>query len=275
MEQKLIVLKPLAWNSSGYIRPESIETRAAGFVGLHGFGAEEWNGNPRRIWKGQRVFYTVPSRKLTEYGTHGELGIIMTAYNSGAAYALGIATSVRTNTQDDMRKIALALKVGEDAEAVWNLPSVKRRHPNWVEFKKFWAEESQSITWRCPPDEYSWFTRPVRLIPSDLFPPSNSKGKPPDIIKMHSSFQAIRPDQAIAVVRNSLDSDSPIMTWLTTGHFDETAITEKTKKFGTPSPSASGRSHPRRRTPTSAISRNSKFRYRRATAASKVGSGRA
>jgi hypothetical protein len=244
MEQKMVVLKPLAWNSSGYIRPEGIETRAGGFVGKHGFGAEEWNGNPHRMWEGQRVFYTVPARKLTEHGMLGELGIIMTAYNAGVAYALGIATSVRTNTQDDMHKIALALKVSEEAETVWNLPSVKRRHPNWVEFKKFWAEESQFITWRCPPAEFSWFTMPVRLNPSDLFPPSTPMGKSPDIIKMHRAYQAIRPDQAISVVRNSLDTDSPIMTWLSTGHFYQSVISEKTKRFGTPSPSVSGRSAP-------------------------------
>ena len=56
MEQKMVVLKPMAWNSSGYMRPEGIEKSGKDYVALHGFGHEEWNGNPDRIWKGQRVF---------------------------------------------------------------------------------------------------------------------------------------------------------------------------------------------------------------------------
>jgi hypothetical protein len=57
---------------------------------------------------------------------------------------------------------------------------------------------------------------------------------------MYSTFQAIRPDQALAVVRNSLPAGSPITAWLSTGHFDEKAIATKTRAFGKPSPSPSG-----------------------------------
>jgi hypothetical protein len=77
MEQKMVILKPIVWNSSGYMRPEGIKARA-GFVGDNGFGGEEWNGNPDRVWKGQRVFHTQLQSKLEVCGQRGELGIIMT-----------------------------------------------------------------------------------------------------------------------------------------------------------------------------------------------------
>jgi len=57
---------------------------------------------------------------------------------------------------------------------------------------------------------------------------------------MYGRFQAIRQDQALAIVENFLPSESPIITWLSTGHFDEKAIAPKTKTFGKPTPSLSG-----------------------------------
>ena len=84
----MVVLKPMAWNSSGYMRPEGIEKSGDDYVAINGFGHEEWNGNPDRLWKGQRVFHTETTKKLTECGSRGELGIIMTAYHDGIPHAL-------------------------------------------------------------------------------------------------------------------------------------------------------------------------------------------
>jgi hypothetical protein len=240
MEQKMVVLKPMAWNSSGYMRPEGIEKSGKDYVALHGFGHEEWNGNPDRIWKGQRVFYTNTTERLTECGNRGELGIIMTACRDGVACALGVATSVQANTKKQRDEIARALKADESAREIWSLPSVKKRHPNWPEFESLWKRDRLSSIWRCPLSQHCWFPNPVPLNPSDLFPPRVPGGKSPVIIKMYGRFQAIRPDQALAVVRNSLPDDSPIITWLSTGHFDDKAIRGKTKAFGKPKPSPSG-----------------------------------
>ena len=123
MEQKLVVLKPMAWNSSGYMRPEGIEKPGKDYVARNGFGHEEWNGNPDRIWNGERVFCTNTTKKLTEYGNRRELGIIMTAYREGVPYVLGVATSVQTNTKEEMGEIARAFNV--DANEIWRLPSVQ------------------------------------------------------------------------------------------------------------------------------------------------------
>jgi hypothetical protein len=241
MEQKMVVLKPIAWNGSGYMRPEGIEKSGKDYVALNGFGHEEWNGNPNRMWKEQRVFYTNTTTKLTECGNRGELGIIMTAYRDGVSHALGVATSVQANTEEEMDEIARALNVDASASQIWGLPSVKKRHPNWRDFKRLWDQDRRSsIIWRCPPSQFCWFSNPVPLTPSDLFPLRMPGGKSPDIIKMYGRFQAIRPDQALAVVKNSLPDDSPIIAWLSTGHFDEKAITARTKTFGKPTPGPSG-----------------------------------
>jgi hypothetical protein len=159
---------------------------------------------------------------------------------------MGIATSVRLNTEAERYEIVRALKLDDEAAEVWRLSSVQKRHPDWKEFKKFWTKYNLGgCSWRCPPSQFNWFANPIPLKPSDLFPPSVQGEKSPDIIKMHSSYQAIRPDQALSVVENSLDSNSPILTWLSTGHFDEKAIAEKTKKFGKPiNPSGGSASAP-------------------------------
>lgn len=240
MAGKIVVLKPMAWNRSGYMRPEGIET-PRGYVGLHGFGHEEWNGNPARMWKGQRIFHSETTDNLTEYGKRRELGLVMTAYDAGRPYALGVATSVRANTSDEMVDIARDLDVTSEAEQVWRLPSVRKRHPDWAEFKAFWVDACQWIAWRCPPSEFMWFEKPILLDPSELFPPTKPGEKSPDIVKMHGRFMAIRPDQALAIVRNTLDTESPIVSWLSTGGFDDKAVSKKTRAYGKPSPSPSGR----------------------------------
>jgi hypothetical protein len=150
----MVVLKPMAWNSSGYMRPEGIEKSGDDYVAINGFGHEEWNGNPDRLWKGQRVFHTETTKKLTECGSRGELGIIMTAYHDGIPHALGVATSVRANTKKDMDEIADALNVAAEVIAIWNLPSVKKRHPDWRKFERFWVNNSGASAWRCPPSQF-------------------------------------------------------------------------------------------------------------------------
>jgi len=59
---------------------------------------------------------------------------------------------------------------------------------------------------------------------------------------MYGRFQAIRQDQALSIVKNSLPINSPILTWLSTGNFDRRVISAKTKKFGKPR-SAAGAGH--------------------------------
>lgn len=239
MPGKVVVLKPMAWNSNGYVRPDG-NTRATGYVGRTGFGHEEWNGDPTRMWKGERVFHTESTSRVHGWGREGRLGIIMTAYKDGCAYAMGVAMSVRTNTDEEKVQIFHALRMAEEVDYLWSLPSVRDRHKTFAALRKRWAEVGSHNNWRCPASEFMWFGRPVPLDPERLFPSAEPGGKPPDIIKMHGSWMAIRRDQALSIVRDSLDPDSPIVAWLSAGEFDEEAIQRKTRSYGKPKPAPSG-----------------------------------
>jgi hypothetical protein len=220
----------MAWNSSGYQRPEGIEKSGKDYVAKYGFGHEEWNGNANRIWKGFRVFYTNTTEKLNQYAKGGNLGIIMTAYNGGIPYALGIATSVQANSKEERVKIDKDLNIDAEPSLIWELQSVKKRHRSWIEFEKFWNSDSRAaVNWKCPPSEFQWFESPVPLIPAELFPRCGNEKKSPDIIRMYGRFQPIRPDQAVAIVSQRLPSNSRIIRWLSTGTFDKAAIAKKTR----------------------------------------------
>lgn len=55
---------------------------------------------------------------------------------------------------------------------------------------------------------------------------------------MHGRFMAIRQDQALAILRASLDADSPILEWVEDGPFDQAAISRKTRAHGKPKPTS-------------------------------------
>lgn len=239
MPGKVVVLKPMAWNANGYMRPDG-SVRKTGYVALTGFGHEEWNGNPNRMWRGERVFHTEATDRMLAWGKDGRLGIIMTAYKDGTSHAMGVATSVQANADDDKARIFRALRLAGEVTYLWSLPSVRARHANLAALRQRWAEEGEHNNWRCPPSEFVWFERPIPLNAARLFPPAEPGGKVPDIIKMHGRFMAIRQDQALAIVRSLLDPDSPILAWLTTGDFDGTAIARKTGRYGKPRPAPLG-----------------------------------
>ncbi len=237
MAGKMVVLKPVVWSPNGYRFPADIEKSGKDYVAMHGFGHEEWNGDPTRMWKGQRVFHTEVKGRMEDYGRRGELGIIMTAYSDKGPHAVGAATSVTYNTESERSTIAKAVKAAEHATEMWKLKSIQKRFDTFAEFKRFWEEESCDwIPWRCPPDQYEWFDKPIPLSPAKLFPPAAKGDKSPDIVKMFSTYMAITPDQALAVVWNSLEENSPIIDWLTSGTFDEVA--RKTKSYGKPIPTS-------------------------------------
>lgn len=238
MAGKVVVLKPMAWNRLGYLRPDGTQ-RKNGFVAKYGLGHEEWNGDPNRMWKGFRVFHTEATDRMRNWGD-GRLGIVMTAYKDGGPHALGVAVGVLANTDAEKTAIVRALRLKEEAAYLWSLPSVRSKHKTFTDLCNWWAAEAYHNAWRCPPSQYAWFDTPVPLDPTKLFPPPVKGGKSPDVIKMHSSYMAIRQDQAEAIVRNSVDEDSPILEWLSTGEFDESAISKKSRAYGKPARAPSG-----------------------------------
>jgi hypothetical protein len=242
---KMVVLKPVVWSPNGYKFPAGIERSGKDYVAVHGFGHEEWNGDPTRLWNGQRVFHTEGRGRMEEYGRTGNLAIIMTAYgpNGIGPHAVGVAANVSLNTKEEGVLIAEAIGAREHASAMWKLPSVKRRYPDLSAFETFWEGECAWIHWRCPPSHYEWFISPVKLDKEKLFPPTEAAQKSPHIVKMFSSYMPITQDQALNVVWNSLDEASPIVEWLRVGPFDDLEVAKTTKAYGKPSPSSGTKQH--------------------------------
>jgi hypothetical protein len=172
--------------------------------------------------------------------------MIMTAYPGKGPYqgplAVGVATSVQLNTPEEMSAIAKSVNADGHAEAMWRLPSIQKRFPSFFAFETFWKKEScEYIPWRCPAGQYEWFKTPVPLNSAELFPPTIQGGKPPEIVKMFSSYMVIRPDQALTIVRNSLNKDSAIIKWLMSGTFE--GVAKRTESYGSPTPSGGPKNH--------------------------------
>lgn len=235
MAGKVVVLKPMAWSTSRFVRPDGTR-RNAGYVKKWGFGHEEWNGDAGRVWNGQRVFHTETTERMTAWAD-GRLGIIMTAYKPGVGpHALGIAVGVLVNTVKDKADIFRTLGLASEADFLWSLANVRAKHASLAELKKWWAAKGQHNNWRCQQHHYAWFEEPVRLDPERLFPATSHKAKAPEIIKMHGRFMGIRPDQALSIAAPALDAESPILRWLTEGDFDSSAVSLRTLRHGVPLP---------------------------------------
>src|SRR5438067_2078395 len=74
---KAVVLKPVMWNTNGYMRPSGYPSMS-GFSKDFGYGHEEWNNNPRRVWRDYKIFHTestdqsmMPPRLRTKPGSSG------------------------------------------------------------------------------------------------------------------------------------------------------------------------------------------------------------
>jgi hypothetical protein len=213
---RMVVLKPVVWNDNGYLGPATQGTHA-GYVGEHGYGHEEWNGRPDWTWNGSKVFHTEGKGRLLDYAARGELGMIMTAMKGGRFYAVGVGCAVSENSEAERKEIAKHLQLRKNGAALWKLPHVRALKPTKAAFNTHWRGAHTWVRWRCPADHYRWFARPIEIIPNDVIP-----ARPPRraIIKMHGSYQAIRPDQAISILSPALRRSDPVMRWLSGGDFD-------------------------------------------------------
>ena len=227
MPGKMVVLKPLVWNSNGYVSPTGERARS-GFVGLHGYGHEEWNNDPIRTADGFRIFHTESKGRMTEAGERGELGIIMTAYHDKKPFVVGAATSVQANTPAESREYARRFNLKAEKDRLWRLKAVRDRHSK-AEFTKHWAGHFHHNIWRAPTKQYHWFETPLPIDIPSVFP-----GGREAIVKMFNAYMPIRPDQAVALLDTGLDDGHPILKWLTTGIFDEAAVSRTVRTSRSP-----------------------------------------
>lgn len=218
---KAIVLKPVMWNSQGYHQPAG-DKATSGYAADYGYGHEEWNNNPDRIWNDQRIFHTQSTEKLDRYANSKDLGMIIIASHKGTQYALGVATSIQDN-DDDMEEIAKALNFYDEKDRVWSLPRVQHCFQNDKEaFEEHWFEQHEWIRWRCPQEQYTWFEQPIALDPLKI---TGAK----KLVSMHGRHQAISPATALEILKPYLPTNHPSMEWLSTGTFDPDAFSSKSK----------------------------------------------
>jgi hypothetical protein len=217
---KMVVLKPVVWNDNGYTWPAGITT-TGGYSKQHGYGHEEWNGRSDWVWKGWKVFHTQGKGEMHRYASYGRLGIIMTTMIEKKFYAVGVGCNVFGNTDQDNTEIAHALGLPGYADRMWNEVVAIRDAKNGKrgDFDQHWRDHMH-VAWRCPLTHYAWFDEPIMIEPNQLIPSKRGNAPRQAIVKVHSSYQAVRPDQALSIVRQALPNDHPVIGWLTTGVFD-------------------------------------------------------
>ncbi len=245
IRRKMVVLKPVVWNDQGYRWPAG-RIAASGYTKENGYGHEEWNGRDDWVWEGWKVFHSEAKGAMHIYAEEGRLGIIMTAMNEGRFFAVGVGCNVFENDEQDAAAIAKALGLPGYADRMWEVETIRKANKTRAAFDRHWLGHT-NVAWRCPMTHYAWFGEPVPIIPNMLIP-----AEPPRqaIVKMHGSYQAIRPDQALSIVRRALPDDHSVVGWLSTGDFDEVsnrAVREAPKPNGGEGRSASTASDPYKR----------------------------
>lgn len=212
---KMVVLKPVVWNDNGYIGPAGIPA-TGGFSQKHGYGHEEWSGRSDWIWQGWRIFHTEAKGLMHDYAAKGELAIIPTTMHGGEFFALGVGCNVYENNDADRAGIADALGLKTYARDMWRIEAIRERKASRADLEAHWRSH-MGANWRCPQTHFVWFGKPARIVPNDVIPATPPRQA---IAKMHGSYQAVRPDQALAIVRDLLAPDHPVIAWLSTDDFD-------------------------------------------------------
>ena len=143
----------------------------------------------------------------------------MTASHNRSQYAVGVATNVFHNTEEDMELIADELNVFENWMEVWQLRIVQTRFKDDVKkFMTHWEDNYRWMRWKAPSEHFFWFNTPIRLNPARI------TGKK-RLAAMHSKYQGIEPDKAIQIIRPHLPTqDHPCLLWLVRGEFDSNIL---------------------------------------------------
>lgn len=211
----MIILKPVVWNDNGYTWPAGIPA-TSGYSQDHGYGHEEWNGRSDWVWENWKVFHTEAKGQMHDYAASGSLGIIMTTMRNKRFYAVGVGCNIYENSESDKVAISAALGLQNYADRLWEVPAIQERKARRADLDRHWRDHMH-VNWRCPQSHFAWFGTPIEIVPNDLIPASPPRQA---IAKMHGSYQAVRPDQALAIVEQSLAPRHPVIGWLSTNDFD-------------------------------------------------------
>lgn len=218
---KLCILKPIMWSNNKYIKPSGYIS-SSGFSKENGYGHEEWNNNQKWLWRNYKIFHTEIKDHLKIYSKNGNLCILMISSFDSKQYAVGIATNVYHNDNDERNIISEELNTYDNYEVLWELNSVKKAFSNLEEFKNHWKDSHKWIQWKCPKNNYHWFEKPILLNPQDI----SGKKK---LISMHSGYQVILPQKVLEIIHQQIKGRNEILKWLTTGEFDNEKVKIKSK----------------------------------------------
>jgi hypothetical protein len=210
---KTLILKPVMWNTNAYTGPSGYPSHS-GYSKKHGYGHEEWNNHPHRVWRGYKVFHTEASPSLLPFSASGDLGILMIAAHDGTQYAVGLATNVFHNTDDEMREIADELGFRERSGELWAVPRVRECFGgDKAAFMEHWNREYAWLRWRCPEEHFVWFDDPIPLDAQAI----SGKQK---LIQMHGRYQQVQPGKILPFIVPHIPSDHDCLQWLTEGEFE-------------------------------------------------------
>lgn len=207
------ILKPVLWNSAGYLRPSGIVSKDKdSFVGKYGFGHEEWNNAARLefVERGFRMkaFHTEGMGSVAI--ASGSAFVFMYASHDGIQELVGIgglATSLAGTEQKALRNtLVQKLRLGDLASDAWSLATVKRCFKNDEKaFKKRWNDDLHWIpNWTCPAETYFWPNRQVTLDATRI----TGKSKLLPRYTRHTEIQANQALQALNQVPESARSEA-------------------------------------------------------------------
>lgn len=169
----LCVMKPLHWNSNGYVAPAG-HRASSGYPLVYGFGHEEWNNAPSMRYKENgvwyRAFHTEPVQAAVDFA--GQTAVFMYASHDGAQYLVGVAAQASYLSADAAARFRIRKRVGMNAlwQDAWRVALVKERFKNDVKaFRAHWATNVTFMpAWACPENRFLWLDSPVKIDPQKV-----------------------------------------------------------------------------------------------------------
>jgi hypothetical protein len=167
------VLKPVFWNTRGYVGPSGVKAAKDSFPSYHGLGLEEWNNSPRMAFGEDgvplRAFHTEGLGNFPVEEYDGSIMVLMYASHDGVQELVGVAGGATCLMPDDRRgrRLELVERLGIDAfwRDGWETATVQRAYGgDQARFLENWRRDLHWIpNWTCPAELYLWLRTPVRL----------------------------------------------------------------------------------------------------------------
>ncbi|MCC2638441.1 MAG: hypothetical protein K0Q68_2160 [Moraxellaceae bacterium] len=212
---KAIVIKPLKWNSNGYTQPDGIPA-TGGFPKDFGYGFEEWINSPASVLRGLRYFHANAEKggALQAYGEAASLAMVFTGAHKGRQYAIGMAVSISTTSEQERQRVADSTGFRDRSEEVWSLPSVRSIFKEKrTAFDAHWGRNRACYNWKCPDICFVWFEKPVLLDARKI----SGKEK---LISRFGSHQLLHPQHAVEILKKAKCNNAMVKSWLCSGEFD-------------------------------------------------------